>query len=148
MAGRGVPKNEHEALVWHRKAAEQGHAAAQNNAGTMYAAGEGAPKDEQQAVQWFRKAADQGHAHAQTNLARRYLDGKGSPKDLERGYFWLLLASAQGHAAAQRHRDEVAPLLSSGQRDKARAAARNWKANPTQNAVPPGFAASSSVGRR
>src|SRR5207302_494867 len=34
--GKGLPKNEVEAVRWYRKAAEQDHAGAQNNLGLMY----------------------------------------------------------------------------------------------------------------
>lgn len=34
--GRGVPQNNTEAVTWLRRAAEQGHAVAQNNLGDMY----------------------------------------------------------------------------------------------------------------
>ena len=52
-------------MTWLRKAAEQGHAAAQANLGAMYEEGSGVPKDDQQAVAWFRKAAEQGSAIGQ-----------------------------------------------------------------------------------
>ncbi len=40
-----------------RKAAEQGHAEAQNNLGFRYANGEGVPQDYAQAHMWFNLAA-------------------------------------------------------------------------------------------
>ena len=70
--GRGVPRDDQLAVQWYRKAAEQGHAAGQNNLGWMYAEGRGVPKDDRLAVQWFRKAAKQGHAAAHSNLYLRY----------------------------------------------------------------------------
>ena len=62
--GRGVAKDEAEAVAWYRKAAVQGHAGAQFNLGVMLAQGLGVAKDEAEAVAWFRKAAGQGHANA------------------------------------------------------------------------------------
>ena len=56
------------ALREFRPPAEQGHAAAQNNLGNMYANGWGVPEDDRQAVLWYRKAAEQGDARAQFNL--------------------------------------------------------------------------------
>ena len=43
--GRGVLKDEAEAVRWYRLAAEQGHAGAQYNLGLMHAKGEGVLKD-------------------------------------------------------------------------------------------------------
>ena len=47
--GRGVPRDDAEAVRWYRLAAEQGHAYAQFNLGVMYAYGEGVPQDDVQA---------------------------------------------------------------------------------------------------
>ena len=65
LMGDGVPKDAGRAAQWYRKAAEQGHAAAQRNLGYAYRHGEGVPKDAAQAAQWYRKAAEQGDAVAQ-----------------------------------------------------------------------------------
>ena len=51
-------------------AAEQGHAKAQYNLGTMYYNGEGMPQDYAMAREFFRVAAEQGHAGAQKILRR------------------------------------------------------------------------------
>ena len=66
--GRGVPKDDQQAIAWYRKAAEQNYAPAQSNLGVMYQNGQGVRKDEQQAIAWYRKAADQGLALALNNL--------------------------------------------------------------------------------
>ena len=58
----GWPQSDAEAVKWYRKAAEQGHAAAQNNLGAMYANGQGVARSDAEAVKWFRKAAEQGYA--------------------------------------------------------------------------------------
>jgi hypothetical protein len=39
--GRGVAQSDVEAARWYRKAADQGHAQAQNNLGTMFEQGRG-----------------------------------------------------------------------------------------------------------
>jgi TPR repeat protein len=76
-----VAKDEDEAARWLRKAADQGHIAAQNNLGRMYRHGRGVAEDEAEAVRWFRKAADESHAAAQFNLGVRYQEGRGVAKD-------------------------------------------------------------------
>ena len=50
------------------KAAEQGHADAQNSLGDCYFFGRGVAKDRNEAIKWYRKAAQQGHRMAQNNL--------------------------------------------------------------------------------
>ena len=50
--GRGVLKDEAEAVRWYRLAAEQGHAGAQYNLGLMHAKGEGVLKDSVLAHMW------------------------------------------------------------------------------------------------
>jgi TPR repeat protein len=57
-----------QAAHWFTKAAEQGHAKAQYNLGSMYAKGEGVPQSYQQAVHWYGKAAEQGNTNAQHQL--------------------------------------------------------------------------------
>ena len=44
-------------MKWYRKAAEQGHAGAQNNLGLMYANGQGVPQDFIRAYMWSNLAA-------------------------------------------------------------------------------------------
>ena len=53
-----------EALKWYTFAAEQGHAFAQNDLGSMILNGFGITKDATEAARWYRKSADQGVAVA------------------------------------------------------------------------------------
>mmetsp|Transcript_6338 Transcript_6338/g.13806 ORF Transcript_6338/g.13806 Transcript_6338/m.13806 type:complete len:92 (-) Transcript_6338:35-310(-) len=48
---RGVCKNETEAVIWYRKAAEQNNSNAQCNLGTMLAKGRGVDENETEAVE-------------------------------------------------------------------------------------------------
>ena len=68
--GKGVPQIFIVAVVWYRKAADQGHARAQFALGFIYEDGKGVPKSIKVAVGWYRKAADQGHADAKIFLER------------------------------------------------------------------------------
>ena len=64
--GEGVDKDMGEAVKWYRKAAEQGHSAAQCNLGMCCDNGEeGVAKDGVKAVKWYRKSAEQGGDIAQ-----------------------------------------------------------------------------------
>ena len=87
--GRGVLKDEAEAVRWYHQAAEQGHAWAQYSLGASYTNGEGVPKDEAEAVRWLRLAAEQGHASAQYNFGAMYDIGRGVLKDEAEAVRWL-----------------------------------------------------------
>ncbi len=65
--GRGVAKDAQQAVVWYRKAADQGDADAQNNLGVMYANGAGVPKDAQQAYFWWLLSSAQGETSSAKN---------------------------------------------------------------------------------
>ena len=95
--GEGVPQDDAEAVIWYRRAAEQGHACAQYSLGRMYDIGRGAPEDDAEAVRWFRLAAEQGHAGAQYSLGLMYDDGLGVPRSVR----WYRLAAEQGEASAR-----------------------------------------------
>ena len=66
--GRGVSKDEAEAVRWYRLGADQGFTVAQLELGLMLMlmsdAGEGVSKDEPELVRWYRLGADQGFAVA------------------------------------------------------------------------------------
>ena len=99
--GRGIPKDDAEAVKWYRKAAEQGNGDAQMFLADAYSNGLGVPKDEAEAVKWYRKAAEQGHAKAQYNLGASYAGNLGIPKDEAEAVKWYQKAAEQGHAKAQ-----------------------------------------------
>jgi TPR repeat protein len=67
VMGKGVPRDLKNGLQWFLKAANQGHAIAQHNAGVMYlGGGEGIEQDFNKAISWFKKAADQGYVESRT----------------------------------------------------------------------------------
>ena len=97
----GAPPDYATAMVFFRKAADQGNASAQFSIGRMYYSGQGVPKDDVQAVQWYRKAADQGYAVAQIFLGGMYRDGQGVPQDYALAVQWQRKAADQGNDLAQ-----------------------------------------------
>ena len=100
--GRVGPESDPaEAAKWYRLAAEQGHAIAQNNLGSMYAYGRGVPQDDAKAVRWYRQAAAQGEAEAQYNLGLMYATGRGVPENDAEAVKWYRLAAEQGFTPAQ-----------------------------------------------
>ncbi len=90
-----------EAVMWMRRAAEQGHAGAQANLGFCYKHGQGVPRDYEEAVMWYLKGAEQGHPWAQNDLGFCYDEGQGVPQDCEEAVKWYLKAAEQGYAVAQ-----------------------------------------------
>ena len=84
------------------KAAEQSHAGAQFNLGTMYAQGQGVPADKARSIMWIDRAARLGNAAAQHALGivylRASLERKAENPSESRieAYKWLQLAAMQG----------------------------------------------------
>lgn len=64
----GIQRDESQAAVWYRRAAEQGHVEAQFTLGLFHEDGRGVPRDAQMALSWYRKAADQGHLIAKEKV--------------------------------------------------------------------------------
>jgi hypothetical protein len=62
--GKGVPKNDAEAVRWYRKAAEQGDALAQISLGFRYYNGEGILQDYVYAHMWSNLSSAQGNVIA------------------------------------------------------------------------------------
>lgn len=105
--GKGVPKDDAQAVKWYHRAVQQDYAKAQNNLGAMYASGDGVPEDDSTAVKWYTKAAEQGDALGQYNLGTMYANGEGVPKDNVRAYLWFNLAATQGHAGAKENKNRL-----------------------------------------
>ncbi len=94
--GRGVPKNDAEAVKWYRLAADQGFAVAQNNLGYAMLHGLGGAIDKVSAVRYFTAAAAKGQVNAITSLADCYEKGNGVPVDLERAVSLYTEAAKRG----------------------------------------------------
>jgi TPR repeat protein len=99
--GQGVVKDEQEALMWFRKAADQHLAMAEQNLGSLYSNGQGVPKDHAEAARWYRKAAEQNLPSGQFALAAMYLKGLGVKKEANEAFRWLRRAAEQNFAPAQ-----------------------------------------------
>jgi uncharacterized protein len=92
----GIPHDYAQAMIWLRKAADQGDAEAQQGVGTLYRDGLGVPHDYMQAMGWFRKAADQNYALAQAKIGGMYLEGLGVAEDHKQDLTWYRKAARQG----------------------------------------------------
>lgn len=80
LHGRGIGKDDKQAVIWLRRAAEQEQDNAMCNLGWCYERGHGVPQDWKQAVEWYRRAAQAGNTVAMGNLGWCYEKGKGVEK--------------------------------------------------------------------
>ena len=72
--GKGVARDEAEAVRWFRKAAAQNNRAAQSNLGWVYATGRGVQRDDAEAFKWFLLAASQGGDRAKGGISASQAD--------------------------------------------------------------------------
>lgn len=77
-----------QAFAWFQKAADQGHASAQNQLGDCYHEGQGVEQDYRKAAAWYQKAADQGYDVAQYHLGNCYYHGEGVEQDYGKAVAW------------------------------------------------------------
>lgn len=107
----GRRKNMQKAAACYKRAAEAGHAAAQNNLGHLYHQGWGVNKDLSRAAHWYKRSAEQGHAFGQSNYGTCLEFGWGVRANKTEAIEWYRKAARQGHSSAQKHlqRLQVAP---------------------------------------
>lgn len=74
-------ENFSEAVLWCRKAADQGHALAQRNLGFCYEFEIGVTQDDAQAVLWYRKSVEHGDSEGQNAV-------KGITRDDAQAVLW------------------------------------------------------------
>ncbi|MDC0158088.1 sel1 repeat family protein, partial [Verrucomicrobia bacterium] len=96
-----------EAIERLRRAAEGGHADAQNELANMYYEGKGVGKDLGKAYEWYREAASQGDATGQKDLGVMYYRGEGVEQDHAEAFRWFHKAAEQGDAEAQSNLAEM-----------------------------------------
>ncbi len=99
--GQGVRKNLTLALRSYRKAADLGHAGAQNRMGWMFEKGEGVETDYTEAVKWYRRAAEQGHVNAMNDLGYMYRQGWGVPQSYSEALHWFRKAAERYDSYAE-----------------------------------------------
>ncbi|WP_295454875.1 serine/threonine-protein kinase [uncultured Thiodictyon sp.] len=98
--GRGVTRDDQEAVGWYRMAAEQGNVYGEYNLGRMYDSGRGLKKDGDEALRWFHKAAEQGYAQAESvilGISLGHIGGRRAAEELES----LQKAAERGNVDAQ-----------------------------------------------
>lgn len=137
--GRGVPRDDREAMKWFRSAAERGDAVAQLQIGVMYYDGRSVPQDYSEAARWYQLAAERGNPEAQYNLGIMCATGVGMPQDNILAHMWFNLAAARFTSSAPRdraagNRDTVARKMAPDEIARAQELARIWKPKQKQKA--------------
>jgi len=87
-------ENEKEALIWVKKAAQQGSFLAQYDLGKMYEQDGKLGFDEKKSFKWYLKAAEQSHRHSQAQVALMYANGIGVKQDLVKSYMWYSISES------------------------------------------------------
>jgi TPR repeat protein len=105
LDGKGVQRNNTEALRWIARSAANGSSSGQNNLGGLYRDGKGVTRDFAKAFAFFAASAAQGNAGGQLNLGLMYGMGQGTRVDNIRAFMWFDIAAAQGLQKAASNRE-------------------------------------------
>ena len=109
--GKGVVKDNQQAIIWYTKAAQQGDIKSQTNLGVIYANEENILRDYKLALIWFTKSASQRDASAQNNLGWMYEMGKGTDKDKKQAIYWYTKSAQQGNINAKSKLKQLLTLI-------------------------------------
>jgi serine/threonine protein kinase len=99
--GRGVDRDDVEAVRWLQSSADQGNAHAQVDLGVAYCTGRGVTQNYSEGSNWFRKAAEQGDAVGEVNLGFQYEIGQGVTQNYAEAVRWYRKSAEQGNAHGQ-----------------------------------------------
>jgi TPR repeat protein len=69
----GITKDPAQSFSWYLKAAQQGDAIGEYNAGSMYQTGTGTTRNNAQALAWYQKSAAQANVQAELGIATVYI---------------------------------------------------------------------------
>jgi localization factor PodJL len=128
--GEGVARDLTKATAWYRRAADRGNVEAMHNLAVLLSEDGGGQPDHAEALKWFLAAAAHGVTDSQYNLGVIYGRGIGVAKDFAESYKWFAIAAAGGDVDAEARRDQMGAGLSPDGLAGARAAARDWRAEP------------------
>jgi len=93
--------NTAEAVVWFRKAADQGLADAEFQIGQLHDFGFGVTQDDRAALDWYRKAAGRGHPPAERSVGEFYAKGRAVKADGAEAARWYRRAADGDDLRAQ-----------------------------------------------
>jgi TPR repeat protein len=98
--GRGVSKDNEEAIRWFRLAVDHDDFA-QYCLGVLRIIGIDTSEDRDETAKWYRLAAENGYALAQYNLGYSYESGLGLSRDHNEALKWYRLAAEKGSIDAE-----------------------------------------------
>ena len=107
MEGKGLPKDEQQAVQWFKLAAEQDHRLALQQLAWAYGTGSGVKSDGAESRRWFLRAAAAGDGTSQFMAGDMLLKGIGGPVDQQTGIYWLTKAASNGVQLARAELDRV-----------------------------------------
>ena len=129
--GKGIAKDDAQAMEWAHKAADAGNAEAFDFVGFAYLRGAVVKRNPAIAIAYFKAAADES-AQAAFNLGQCYFGAQGTEQDCAKALEWWKKAAEKGHgraaanAAMAYHSGEgVAPDAAQARRFAERAAELN-----------------------
>ncbi len=99
--GKGVSRNDAEAVRWYRAAAEQNHRVAQYNLGNMHQLGRGVPKSCRTAVEWYARSSMNNYPPGLYGLGRMYQFGFAVKEDRPKAHALYRQAAALGDHKAR-----------------------------------------------
>lgn len=99
--GKGVARNDAEAVRWYRAAAEQEHRVAQFNLGNMHQLGRGVRKNCRAAVEWYARSSAHNYAPGLYGLGRMYQFGFGVKEDRAKAHALYRQSAALGDHKAR-----------------------------------------------
>lgn len=97
--GKGVAKDDAEAMRWAHRAADSGNADALDFVGFAYLRGAVVKREPAIAVAYFKAAADRS-AQAAFNLGQCYFGAQGTEQDCPKALEWWKKAAERGHGRA------------------------------------------------
>ncbi|MFN0074964.1 MAG: C39 family peptidase [Prosthecobacter sp.] len=97
--GKGITKNDAEAMQWAHKAADAGNAEAQDFVGFAYLRGAVVKRNPEIAIAYFKEAADES-AQAAFNLGQCYFGAQGTAQDCPKALEWWKKAAKMGNGRA------------------------------------------------
>ena len=129
--GKGVAKDDGEAMKWAHQAADAGNADAMDFVGFAYLRGAVVKRSPEIAIAYFKAAADES-AQAAFNLGQCYFGAQGTEQDCPKALDWWKKAAERGNgraaavaAMAYRSGEGVAPDAAQARRLAERAAELN-----------------------
>jgi localization factor PodJL len=127
----GAVADASKARAWAQRAAEGGDPKGMHTYGMYLYEGVGAAPDQAAGMRWLRKAAERGLIDSQYNVAKLYEDGApGIARDPVEALKWYLIAARAGDEGAEAAVDRLQAKLGSAERQRARAAAEAFQAEP------------------